>query len=78
MQIQQKVLLHDRLITRLENIIDLRRWGFKIAFTESQPNYVVVYNSSRCRIRCYLSVDKRDGEFTGISYGRSHAPNDNL
>ena len=78
MQILQKEFLHDRLINRLEKFLVFKRWGFNIAYMELQPNYVVVYNSTRCRIRCYLSVDKRDGEFIGISYGRSHAPNDSL
>ena len=77
-QMHKDEISYERFIDRLEKYLKLKRRGFKITHKELQPNYVVIYDSSQCRIRCYYSFDKRDGEFVGISYGRRHAPNNDL
>ena len=78
MQNHREEILYERLIERLEKHLQLQSRGFTISYTSVHPNYEVVFDSPVCRIHSFLSIDLRDGEFTGVAYGRSHAPNDDM
>lgn len=75
---EHEKILQDRLIRRAEQYLDLKRWMFKLNYKSYSNGYVAIYDSSFCRLRCSLSLDPRDKDDTiGISYGRSHAPDEN-
>jgi hypothetical protein len=74
---EAKKILQEGLVQRLEQNLDLNQRGFVLSYKSHQNGYVVIYDSPKCRLRSYLSRDPRDKDDTiGISYGRSHAPDE--
>jgi hypothetical protein len=59
--------------------LDLKRWNFRLGFTDfvTTSNLVVIYDTGYCRLSFMLSLQQtpRYDELV-ISYGRSHARND--
>lgn len=70
----------ERLVGRLERILDVHRWGFRLTYVKTRPpGRYIIYDSPRCRIMCSLSMERStlpEEDAILVLYGRAHAANE--
>ena len=67
------------LVKLIEDNLDIKRWNFKLSFTEFNKMSVqkVIYNSPFCRVSFSFSRQRApEHDELNVYYGRLHAPND--
>lgn len=80
MDVHEHIAQYDfqKLIQKLEQWLDFKRWGFKLIYSNPAPKsavYYIVYQSEQCKIRFRWEQDRPyESPSISESYGRSHAP----